>query len=139
MADLQLRIMGEDNASAAFSGVSSAASAAGQAIISFTRDSLKAYAESERAQRQLSLVAKGLSGAFQEQAKALAETNLVSDETVMGLQTMLLRYGEAPAAVEGTTQAILDYAAATGNDARAATDALCRGRNGTLQGPWHHH
>lgn len=107
MADLQLRIMGEDNASAAFSGVGQAARATTQILIDFARDSLKAYAESERAQRQLSLVAKSLSGAFQEQAKALAEANLVSDETVMGLQTMLLRYGEAPAAVEGTTQAIL--------------------------------
>lgn len=127
MADLQLRIMGEDNASAAFSGVSQAARAAGQIIIDFGKQSVKAYAESERSQRQLQLVAKELTGAFLSQAKAMAEANLVSDELVQSVQTMLLRYGALPKDVEASTQAILDYAAATGTDAKTATEALTRG------------
>lgn len=127
MADLQLRILGEDNASSAFSSVASGVRAAQQIIIDFTRQSLKAYAESERVQRQLELVAKGLTGAFQAQATAIAQANAVSDELVQQLQTMLLRYGAVPAAVESTTQAVLDYAAATGTDARTATEALTRG------------
>jgi hypothetical protein len=127
MADLQLRIMGEDNASAAFQGVSQAARAAGQILIDFYKDSLKAFMESDKAQRQLAVVAKDLTDAFKQQAQAIAETNNLSDELVMGVQTMLLRYGEAPAAVEATTQAVLDYAAATGADAQTATDALTRG------------
>lgn len=155
MADLNLRVNGEDNASPALKSVADstkklgdsqkegreaaeryakaldlgvdALKSAGRAAVQFGIDSVRAFMESERAQKQLTLVAKSLSGAFQEQAAALAETNLVSDETVMGLQTMLLRYGEAPAAVEATTQAILDYAAATGTDAAAATDLLTRG------------
>ena len=127
MADLQLRIMGEDNASAAFSGVSQAARAAGGILVDFYKDSLRAFQEADKAQRQLAVVAKDLTGAFQQQAQAIAETNNISDELVMGVQTMLLRYGEAPAAVEGTTQAILDYAAATGTDAQTATEALSRG------------
>jgi hypothetical protein len=127
MADLQLRILGEDAASSAFSSVAGAARAAQQIIIDFTKQSIKAYMESESVQRQLQLVAKGLTGAFQEQASAMAQANNISDELVQQMQTMLLRYGEAPAAVGATTQAVLDYAAATGTDARTATEALTRG------------
>jgi len=127
MADLQLRILGEDNASSAFNSVSGAARAAQQIIVDFTKQSVKAYMESERVQRQLQLVAKDLTGAFQSQATAMAQANNISDELVQQMQTMLLRYGEAPAAVKGTTQAVLDYAAATGTDARTATELLPRG------------
>ena len=125
--DLQLRILGEDAASSAFTSVSSAARAGLQVVIDFTKESVKAYAESERVQRQLALVAKEYTAALQVQATAISQANAVSDELVMQVQTMLLRYGEAPAAVGDTTQAILDYAAATGTDARSATDALTRG------------
>lgn len=127
MADLQLRILGEDAASSSFSSVASAARAAQQVIIDFTKQSVKAYAESERVQRQLQLVAKDLTGAFQSQATAMAQANNISDELVQQMQTMLLRYGEAPSAVKSTTQAVLDYAAATGTDARTATELLTRG------------
>ena len=78
-------------------------------------------------QRQLQLVAKDLTGAFQQQATAMAQANNISDELVQQMQTMLLRYGEAPGAVKSTTQAVLDYAAATGTDARTATELLTRG------------
>ena len=127
MADLQLRILGEDAASSAFSSVSSAARAAQQVIVDFTKQSVKAYMESERVQRQLQLVAKDLTGAFQSQATAMAQSMNISDELVQQMQTMLLRYGEAPGAVNATTQAVLDYAAATGTDARTATELLTRG------------
>lgn len=127
MADLQLRILGEDNASSAFNSVSGAARAAQQVIVDFTKQSIKAYAESERVQRQLQLVAKDLTGAFQSQATAMAQSMNISDELVQQMQTLLLRYGEAPGAVNATTQAVLDYAAATGTDARTATELLTRG------------
>lgn len=125
--DLQLRILGEDQASAAFSSMASSARAGLQVLVDFTKESVKAYAESERVQRQLQLVAKEYTSALQAQASAMAQTNATSDELVMQVQTMLLRYGEAPAAVGATTQAILDYAAATGADARTATELLTRG------------
>jgi len=127
MADLQLRIMGEDNASAAFSGVSQAARAAGGILLDFYKDSLKAFMEADKAQRQLAVVARDLTGAFRQQADAIADSLGLQGELVMGVQTMLLRYGEAPAAVEATTKAVLDYAAATGTDAQTATEALTRG------------
>lgn len=127
MADLQLRILGEDNASSAFNSVSGAARAAQQIIVDFTKQSVKAYMESERVQRQLQLVAKDLTGAFQQQATAMAQSMNISDELVQQMQTLLLRYGEAPGAVNATTQALIDYAAATGTDARTATELLTRG------------
>lgn len=127
MADLQLRVMGEDAASSAFSSMASSVRAAGQVLIDFTRQSVRAYAESERSQRQLGLVAKELTAAFSAQSEALAKANAVSGEMVQSIQALLLRYGAAPKDVEATTQAVLDFAAATGADAKAAAEALTRG------------
>ena len=67
----------------------------------------------------------------------MAQANNISDELVQQMQTMLLRYGEAPGAVKSTTQAVLDYAAATGTDARTATGcspAAWRRAPGTSRG-----
>lgn len=127
MADLQLRILGEDAASSAFASVSSAARSAQQVLVDFARASVRSYMEAERSQRQLAVVAKEMTGAFQAQASALAQANAVSGELVESIQTLLLRYGAAPKDVEATTQAVLDFAAATGTDARAAAEALTRG------------
>lgn len=127
MADLQLRILGEDAASSAFASVSSAARSAQQVLVDFARASVRSYMEAERSQRQLAVVAKEMTGAFQAQASALAQANAVSGELVQSIQTLLLRYGAAPKDVEATTQAVLDFAAATGTDARAAAEALTRG------------
>lgn len=162
MADLQLRLQGEDNASPALKSVADAtrdlgqaqkgstdankeaakAAAeyakkidelidftkdAGRALVKFTVDSVKAYMEQERATKQLALVAGELTGAFSAQAETLAKSNAVSSESVQGIQMMLLRFGEAPAKVERTTQAVLDFAAASGTDARTAIEALIRG------------
>jgi hypothetical protein len=127
MADLQLRILGEDAASSAFTSVSSAARSAQQVLVDFARASVRSYMEAERSQRQLAVVAKEMTGAFQAQASALAQANAVSGELVESIQTLLLRYGAAPKDVQATTQAVLDFAAATGTDARAAAEALTRG------------
>lgn len=127
MADLQLRILGEDAASSAFASVSSAARGAQQVLVDFARASVRSYMEAERSQRQLAVVAKEMTGAFQAQASALAQANAVSGELVESIQTLLLRYGAAPKDVQATTQAVLDFAAATGTDARAAAEALTRG------------
>ena len=128
MADLLIKLLGDaTGAEDAFTSVEGAVRKAQSVIIDFTKQSVKAYMESERVQRQLQLVAKDLTGAFSAQATAMAQANNISDELVQQMQTLLLRYGEAPAAVKGTTQAVLDYAAATGTDARTATELLTRG------------
>ena len=128
MADLLIKLLGDATGlTDAMKSGEGALLSAQRAVIDFTKQSVKAYAESERVQRQLQLVAKDLTGAFQQQATAMAQANNISDELVQQMQTMLLRYGEAPGAVKSTTQAVLDYAAATGTDARTATELLTRG------------
>jgi|GEM_PF-5870465 len=114
MADLTLVIDAVSNpAQASFAAL-------GKSILEFGKDSLKAFQESERATRQLSLVAGNLTGAFQRQASAMQRSLGVSDEMVMSMQTMALRFGAAPSQVEGLTKAVLDYASATGEDATSA-------------------
>lgn len=120
MADLLLNIIGTDGASAALRSVG----------ISFTEltklaaDCTKQFEEQAKADRQLERYAGDLTGAFKAQASAMQETLGVSDDMVEQMQTMLLRFGEAPDQVEATTRALLDYSAATGTDAVAATQQL---------------
>lgn len=65
--------------------------------------------------------------ALKAQATAF-QTNLgVSDDMVESLQKLMIRYGTAPSDIEKTTQAILDYSAATGKDATSATEQLMKG------------
>lgn len=124
MADIRMRIMGEDAASAAFSSVGSAIRSAAQIAIDFGKESIHAYAESEKVMKQLERTAGSLASAFKDQAGAMQEALGVDDDMVMQMQTMLLRFGEAPEKVEGTVKALLDYSAATGKDAKAATEEL---------------
>lgn len=134
MADLRVSINGEDNASRAFQSVGEAAkgygvqlmaaTAAGAAFIKFGKDALKAAEDQARADRQLEAVAGNLTNAFKAQASALQGTLGVSDDMVQKMQTMLLTYGEAPASVDKTVRAMLDYSARTGIDAVSATQKL---------------
>jgi hypothetical protein len=122
-----MRLLGEDAASNAFRSVSNAARAAAGAFVDFAKQSLRASLEAEAVDRRLTGAAKELAAAFQAQASAIQETLGVNEDAVKGIQTLLLRFGEAPSAVEGTTRAILDFAAATGRDASDAAAELSRG------------
>ena len=124
MADLFLRIVGEDNTSSAFKDASTGVSKLAAELYRFGLDSVKQSEDQARADRLLESVAGGLTDTFKAQAAAMQSTLGVSDDMVQGIQTMLLRFGEAPASVEATTRALLDYAAATGTDAIAATKIL---------------
>ena len=120
MADLLLNIIGTDSASTAFRG----AAAGFQELTKFAADCTKQFEEQAKADRQLERYAGDLTGAFKAQASAMQETLGVSDDMVEQMQTMLLRFGEAPDQVEATTRALLDYSAATGTDAVQATQTL---------------
>lgn len=134
MADLRLSINGVNNAGdalgSAASGVSAigvAATAAGAAITAFAATAVKAFADSERVSKQLALAAGDLTSAFERQAGAIQNQLGVSDELVKSMQSVLLRYGEAPDQIDATVRALLDYSAATGTDALQATETLTRG------------
>lgn len=125
--DLRLSIFGEDKASSAFDSVGSAARQAAKALYDFSKESVKAALDQEKADRQLALAAKELTGAFKEQASAIQSQLGVQDDMVQGIQALLLQYGEAPDKVDATTRAILDFSAATGQDALSAAKALTSG------------
>lgn len=94
------------------------------AIVDFAKESMAAYKDSERISAQLRLVAGSMTDAFKAQAGAMQEAFGVDDDMVVKMQTMLLRFGEAPEKIESTVKALLDYSAATGNDAVSATNEL---------------
>lgn len=125
--DLRLTLFGEDKASSAFDSVGSAARQAAKLLFDFSKESLKAAQDQEKADRQLALAAKGLTAAFKEQASAIQSQLGVQDDMVQGIQALLLQFGEAPDKVDGTTRAILDFSAATGQDAMTAARTLTAG------------
>lgn len=96
------------------------------AVVKFGVDAVKAYAESERVQKQLTRVAGQYADALGEQAEAMSRLYAVDDDIIKQSQTMLAQWGGVGAATEATTKAILDYAAATGQDATTATQDLIR-------------
>ncbi len=102
-------------------------------MVDFTKSSIQAYLEQERADKQLSAALKQLgydseqlTATFKAQAAAFQETLGVSDDMVQGLQTLMIRFGVAPRDIQATTKAVLDYAAATGTDAESATMQLLK-------------
>jgi hypothetical protein len=89
-----------------------------------TKKTVELSEEQAKADRQLKLVAGDMTDAFKAQASAMQEQLGVSDDMVQRMQLILLRFGEAPAAIDKTVRALLDYSAATGVDAVSATETL---------------
>lgn len=134
MADLTLGIKATDGASDVFKKI-------GKAALEFSKDSVRAFMEQERADaklssalKQLGYDAKILTETFKSQADALEGTLGVSNEVVQAMQSLMLRYGTAPRDIKSTTEAILDYAAATGTDAESATLQLLKAVEGGGKG-----
>lgn len=142
MADLRINIDGKDNASPAFKQVGDNTKQLGEqfksfqrfaedsmikggaALLRFAKESVKASEDQAKADRQLESVAGALTDTFKEQASVLQSQLGVEDDAIQKMQTMLLRYGEAPAAVDKTIRALLDYSAVSGVDALSATQTL---------------
>lgn len=123
-----LKDMGDEvgRSSVKWGEMANAAKAAAKAVYDFARDSLKAYAESERVQRQLTRAAGEYSDALADQAEAMSKLYAVDDDVIKQSQTLLAQWGGAGAAAEDVTKAVLDYAAAMGVDAKTATQDLIR-------------
>jgi len=125
MADLRLNILGDgDGATSAIDKVKTGLAGLGAGLAAFTALSVKAFEEQEQADRKLASVAGASTEAFKKQAAAIQEATGTSDDMVQEMQRMLLTYGEAPAAIDGTIKAILDMSAATGQDAVQAISEL---------------
>lgn len=126
--DLNLRLLADSaGAQAAFKDVGTAVTAAAAILKQFATESVKLFADSERGQRQFALAAGASTAALERQIEAMRKKFAVDDDDLRHMDTLLLRYGAAPAAIKGATEAILDYAAATGKDATQAMEMLIRG------------
>lgn len=126
--DLNLRMLADaSNAQGAFKDLGSAVTAAGAILLDFSKTSVKAFAEAERAQTQLRHAAGPLTDAFEAQAEAISKQLAVEDEQVKKMQTLMLSYGVLPNQIDAAVRAIYDYSAVTGKDAVQATETLIRG------------
>lgn len=141
MADIRLNVTGNssggvaamdeakdaaERSEKAFKKLAAGAAAAAAAVVAFTVSSIKAFADSERVQKQLTRAAGEYSEALGEQAEALSRLYAVDDDLIKQSETLLVQWGGVGAATKKTEKAILDYAAATGQDAVAATQDLIR-------------
>ena len=141
MSDINIKVNGDSSSAqnalketgravgssvAAWTEMAGAVKKAGAMVVQFATDSVKAYAESERIQKQLVRVAGEYADALDAQAQALSRLNAVDDDTIKQSQMLLTQWGGVGAATSKVTQAVLDYAAATGTDATAATQELIR-------------
>lgn len=148
MADLNLRINGD--ASGATQAFAAAGEGAGQlgddvgksvikwqalmdvatqvakAVVKFGIDSVKAYAESERIQRQLIRASGDYADALDSQAKALSKLYAVDDDVINQSQILLTQWGGVGAATADVEKAALNLAAAFGGDLNSATSDLIR-------------
>lgn len=113
-------------AAAKWAEMAAVAKKAAEAVIRFGVDSVKMYAESERVQRQLTRAAGEYGDALGEVAKAQSRLYAVDDDVIKQSQTLLVQWGGLGAASKEVTQAVLDYASATGQDAVSATRDLIR-------------
>lgn len=95
-------------------------------IVKFGVESVKAYAETEKVQRQLARTAGEYSDALFQQAKAMSEVYAVDADVIARSQVLLTQWGGVGAASEEVTKAALNLAAAMGTDLRTATEDLIR-------------
>lgn len=102
------------------------AKTAGTVVAAFGVASVKAFMEADRVQKQLVRAAGEHAEALGEQADAMERLFAVDGEVIKQSQTLLTQWGGVGAASEEVTRAVLDYAAATGQDAVQATQDLIR-------------
>jgi len=132
VADIELRIGGDSSgARNALEAVEDAWSDYGDAVkkatelaVKFAVDAVKEWQKAERVSRQLERAAGDFSKELEAQAEALSKVLGVDDDLIKQQQTLLAQWGGAGAATQEVTKAVLDYAAATGQDAVAATQSF---------------
>ncbi len=95
-------------------------------VLDFAKQSIAAFEEQEKADRQLELATGDLADAYKAIASDMQSTLGVSDDMVERMITLAARYDTLPTQVEPATRAILDWAAATGGDAESGMQTLTR-------------
>ena len=114
-------------------------------VISTVADSIKSFidAASDQEDAQLQLrnaleltgkASEDVVSAFDAQASAMQEMSRFSDEAITAIQALLTRFGVVPESMQGATQAVADFAAATGTDLQTAAEAVGRAIEGQTRG-----
>jgi len=110
-------------------------------VISFGKESIKAFAEAEVNANKLKFALNKIGGegtlAFQkliEQSEKLQKTTIFSDDAIQQAQTQLVQFGLTSDQVEALIPQIADLASATGTDLASATDKAIQGINGQTKG-----
>ena len=93
-------------------------------LVEFTKESVKAYAEQERIDRQLEMVAGSLAEAYKKQAEELEKSVGIDTVKTERMQMMLYQFGVAPGKINETVEALIDYSSRMGVDAVEATQHL---------------
>lgn len=108
-----------------------------QQIISFGKESIKAFVEAEVNANKLKFAIKQIGNEGQaafnkliEQSSKLQDISIFSDDSIQKAQTQLATLGLTSDQIESLTPKILDLASATGTDLGQATDMIIQGING---------
>jgi hypothetical protein len=112
-----------------------------EAIISFGKESVTAFAEAEEMGRKLEFavknIANGSNGALDlllQQAEDLKNISIFDDDDIINAQQALLTYGLTTDEVSKLIPKVVDLASATGQDLASATDKIISGINGQTKG-----
>jgi len=141
MADLRINVSADDKASGKIDNVKgSLGSMAGEAVKSaakamaaalafqklaqFAMDGVKALAEEEVSTRRLTMALGPLAESMGAYADAVEKSTGVDKVKVEQMALLLARYGQAPGEIQRTIKAVLDYSAATGEDAVRSTEEM---------------
>ena len=118
-------------------GKSIIAAFAVERVLSFAKESVKAFAEAESAAKKLE-TAVGVSGGLQKdyerliaQSSALQESTIFGDDDIQAVQTAALQYGLTADQVQRLIPILTDFASATGSDLASAFNSVISATEGS--------
>lgn len=117
------------------------AALAASKFVGFLNDSLKAQAAAEAATNKLNLALANqgkltaeTSDSLVKFAGALQETSTFADDAIVEVEALLASFGQSEEEIKRSTQAVLDYAAATGTDLVTAANLVGKAFVGNVAG-----
>src|SRR5688572_2460205 len=117
-----------------FSGVLSTVSGVAAELASAASDQEDALLQLRNALELTGNASDEVVAAFEAQADALQKQSRFADEAVNSVQALLTRFGVVPEDMGAATQAVADFASATGTDLTTAAEAVGRAVEGQARG-----
>lgn len=117
-----------------FAGVASSVASTVSAFVDAASDQSDAQLQLANALELTGNASEKVISAFDEQASAMQKVSRFADESVTAVQGLLTRFGVLPQDMQAATQAVADFAAATGQDLTTAAETLGRAIEGQTRG-----